>query len=85
MPSLQAKIYEFLKHNEMVCYYDYVKRGNGIDPRKREDNLNNLVLYLIKGYNYIYLTSFPVPEPYKKIFDFMDTIFRKDMPVECII
>lgn len=82
MQNLQAKIYEFLKHNEMVCYYDYVKRGNGIDPRKREDNLNNLVLYLIKGYNYIYLTSFPVPEPYKKIFDFMDTIFSKDMPIE---
>jgi len=59
-----------------------MKRGNGIDQRKSEENLNNLVLYLIKGYNYIYLTSFPVPEPYKKIFNFMDTIFRKDMPVE---
>lgn len=82
METLQAKIYEFLKRSEMVCYYDYVKRGNGIDPRKGEENLNNLVLYLIKGYNYIYLISFPMPEEYKRIFDFMDTIFRKEIPVE---
>ncbi len=81
MTTLQEQVAKFTKNNERVCYFDYSKRENGVDPRKKEDNLN-ILLYLIKGYNFIYLIGFPVPEECKTIFVLMTTIIKEEIPVE---
>lgn len=82
MTPSQSKIKYFINQNKRVSYFDYLKRENGIDPQKREEKLNNLVLYLMKGYSYIYLARFIVPIEYKEIFVFVDNLIREDIPTE---
>lgn len=79
MINREVEISEFIQANKRVSYFDYLRSNHGIDPEKREDKINNLVIYLLRGYIYIYSISFcELDEKQTLIFKVIEAIIAKE-------
>lgn len=79
MINREVEISEFIQANKRVSYFDYIRCNNGIDLEKREEKINNLIIYLLRGYIYIYSISFcELDEKQTLIFKIIEAIIAEE-------